>query len=661
MSDKVKILEKRLETVKVKEEEIDLLNDIAFELKYNEPAKAISYLEDSLSKVDSFVYDSGKARSMQLLSACYFALSDYDKSISYGKEASGLYKKIGSVNGVANSLQSIGNAYCSLGDYLKALDYSQESLKINKEIKKDKAVASNLNNIGNIYESLGEYETALEYYYESLKIKNSIDDSVGKAYTLINIGLIYIDIKNYDKAFENLKDSLKIMQGIGNLEGEADALNNIGIIERRKENYESALSYYVKVLELRKRIGEKHSEAGVLINIGETYLVMKKYDNAMKYCSEGIEIARNIKNREYESIGLRIIGDVYSIQGKNTEALEKLKESLKIAEELGSKKLLYETHLALANYYKEIKDHEKGYKHFIRYYEIEKEVLNEKMMQKMNNLAARYEVQSALREKEIAEKEKELIKGKNVELEKALTKVESLNKHLLELDFERKELLGIVAHDLRNPLADIIMTARTLLKNEIDISKDEARDLVYGINKNSEKMLTLLKSILELNKIETGKYTPVINKIEITELLTTILEDFKKKAEVKCIKFHYHSDGSKLNALADYNASHQVFENIISNAVKYSPIGGNVYINVNRKGKNIRTEVRDEGEGLSSEDIKDLFKMFQKLSTKPTGDESSTGLGLSIVKKLVDMMKGNVWCESKRGEGANFIIELPAQ
>jgi len=110
--------------------------------------------------------------------------------------------------------------------------------------------------------------------------------------------------------------------------------------------------------------------------------------------------------------------------------------------------------------------------------------------------------------------------------------------------------------------------------------------------------------------------------------------------------------------LADATVLTQVIENLVSNAVKYSPPGRNICVRLLKSPERARCQVRDEGPGLSAEDQKKLFGKFARLSAKPTGGEHSTGLGLSIVKKMVEAMNGKVWCESELGKGATFIVEF---
>ena len=114
-----------------------------------------------------------------------------------------------------------------------------------------------------------------------------------------------------------------------------------------------------------------------------------------------------------------------------------------------------------------------------------------------------------------------------------------------------------------------------------------------------------------------------------------------------------------MTATLDSSLLIQILDNLLSNAIKFSEFNSEVFVNLKQTQQTIRIEIRDQGPGISEEDKKKLFKKFQKLKAQPTAGESSTGLGLSIVKKYVDAMNGKVWCESKPGVGAQFIVEFP--
>jgi signal transduction histidine kinase len=177
-----------------------------------------------------------------------------------------------------------------------------------------------------------------------------------------------------------------------------------------------------------------------------------------------------------------------------------------------------------------------------------------------------------------------------------------------------------------------------------------------------------------VNAIEEGgiKLNPTL--FDIRETVNRIVESYTQRAVQKNILLHYSFPDEAVMTLADERLTEQVVENLISNAVKYSPPNKNVFVRMANNGKEnansqnvqpataqamVRIEVQDEGPGISEEDKKKLFGKFSRLSAQPTGGEHSTGLGLSIVKNLVEVMNGEVWCDSVLGEGAVFILELP--
>jgi signal transduction histidine kinase len=151
-------------------------------------------------------------------------------------------------------------------------------------------------------------------------------------------------------------------------------------------------------------------------------------------------------------------------------------------------------------------------------------------------------------------------------------------------------------------------------------------------------------------------HTVAMDVVPISEMVTDI---FRDRAEAKNITLHFESAEREMTALADEQMYNQIIENILSNAIKYSPLGKNIFVRIALRDTVVRVEVQDEGPGISSEDMQKLFGKFARLSARPTGGEHSTGLGLNIVKKMVAAMHGKVWCESELGKGATFIVELP--
>ncbi|MBE9561968.1 MAG: HAMP domain-containing histidine kinase, partial [Proteobacteria bacterium] len=146
---------------------------------------------------------------------------------------------------------------------------------------------------------------------------------------------------------------------------------------------------------------------------------------------------------------------------------------------------------------------------------------------------------------------------------------------------------------------------------------------------------------------------------DILPFFQTIVQNYLRPAEDKNIEIRFNFVEESYQILADESAIFQVLDNLVSNAIKYSPHGKTVYLTLSKINDKVRCEIRDEGPGLNEKDLSKLFGKFARLTPRPTGDEHSTGLGLFIVKKLVEVMQGNVWCKSELGRGTIFIAEFP--
>jgi signal transduction histidine kinase len=259
---------------------------------------------------------------------------------------------------------------------------------------------------------------------------------------------------------------------------------------------------------------------------------------------------------------------------------------------------------------------------------------------------------------------------RTMELSQANEQISEQNSILKDLKAEQDEFIGIASHDLKNPLTGI-QGLSELLMNERDLPKESIRNMAGAIHKSSLKMFELVKNLLDVNALERGGQQFNITTFDIAPSLSFATDLYNGRGAEKNIMLHFdYPKNATTMVLADRLAVEQIIDNIISNAVKYSPHGKNVWVSVEERTMTLKANenmknaivfaVRDEGPGLSEEDKGKLFSKFSRLSAQPTGGEHSTGLGLSIVKKMVELMNGKVWCESELGKGATFLVALPA-
>lgn len=244
------------------------------------------------------------------------------------------------------------------------------------------------------------------------------------------------------------------------------------------------------------------------------------------------------------------------------------------------------------------------------------------------------------------------------ELNEQKKRIEAQNEKLKRLDELKNAFLGMAAHDLRNPLANIQMIADLLMSDRTNLSVDASFELVAEIHRQTEYMLSLLTDILDVTHIESGKFSLNPRLIAIDDFLEEIITRHNQLAEPKNTHI-FLEKVPKGQIFADPLRLKQVMDNLLSNAVKYSPPRSSVKVRATHEVKSWRIEISDQGPGITDKDRQRLFTDFAKLSAKPTGGEKSTGLGLAIVKRVVEAHKGKIGVDSNAGQGATFWFSMP--
>ncbi|MCK9407759.1 MAG: ATP-binding protein, partial [Bacteroidetes bacterium] len=234
--------------------------------------------------------------------------------------------------------------------------------------------------------------------------------------------------------------------------------------------------------------------------------------------------------------------------------------------------------------------------------------------------------------------------------------VEERTKNLTDANNAKSQLLSFVAHDLKTPLITINSIAQEIKSFEVDKHFRGYLDLV---EQNSKRIVTLISEILNITAIESGKFQFKMEPINIADIAGLVVDGYQIQAQRKEQILKYTVDGHEhCTVLADSGKLQEAMENLVNNAIKYSPRGAEINVNVVRNNGNIRFSVNDQGPGISEQDKQQLFKKFTVLSAKPTGGEIATGLGLAIVKEIIDAHKGKIFVESEPPKGCTFIIEL---
>lgn len=230
------------------------------------------------------------------------------------------------------------------------------------------------------------------------------------------------------------------------------------------------------------------------------------------------------------------------------------------------------------------------------------------------------------------------------------------NKALQTLIEENNQLMQILVHDLKSPLSNIKMLSYLFQ----DFARDkDSEELISIFNKSLDYVFHLIEQMETLNNMETFSTNNYVEEFNIVDFIRANLKDFTNAAESKAIKLNFEADVQKPVINTDMNFLKRIMYNLISNAIKFSPFEKQIAVKVHQTIDGFDISIADEGPGISDGEFSKLFQKFAKLNNRPTNSESSSGLGLFIVKELLKKINGDIKVESQVNNGSTFTISLP--
>jgi tetratricopeptide (TPR) repeat protein len=529
-------------------------------------------------------------------------------------------------------IKKIASYFSLKSNHHEALKFYELALKLSIDHSLKTQEADFLRHIGYIYTSFGKYEIALEYLTKCLKLKTELRLTKDGIVILNNIASIFFRIKSFQKSSEIYKETLVKSQIENDQFSESIALGGLGSIAYEADkDCKTALEYLNKSLFLKIIIEDHIGQAIMLKNMANIYLELKMFSTAQKYLEKSITKYEELDNLDGIASVSIFIGNLYNddrFADYNLDtSITYYHKGLDYVLKTGHKEYQYIAHENLSEVHKKKKDFKMAFAHFKEFHRLKKEVFNEDSDKKIRNLQVQSET----------EKEK-----KNAEINRIRS------EEISELNSFKTRLLAVVSHDLKNPLSGILMASEHALARP-----DFAVQALGIIDNSARKMLHFIDDLLSSETSESGTFTTRKEKVDLYALLEQTLEPFYYKATSKHQNLLWNCAGEVWVA-ADKLQLTQVFENLISNALKFTGENKQIEISI------IQISDTDRVHVCIREDMKKLFGEYQPLSAKPTHGESSTGVGLSIVKQFVVANGGKVWAESEgKDKGTTFIIELP--
>jgi signal transduction histidine kinase len=586
--------------------------------------------------------------------------------------------------------QAIKNLYDRVLDFddskLDSFDYYTFLIeRRSKDLGFDKGEILSTRLKGIKAELSGEYKSAIDFYLRCLNLSRQSNLSAYESSALSDLGFIYTNIKNPQKAKEYYQLAAELSIKRNEAASMMTNFTNLGAICNQLGQPDSALFYLDKAWTMALRYPEYGELTFLRNNIGNAWFKKKEWDKALYYfrLNQQENIARNDKDQLWYDV--LNMGDVFIELKQYDSARIFLANAMALAKQLGSKRKEADVFSLYSKYYARIKNFESAFETLQKWNQFDTSVVNQETRQTIIEMEERFharereQLNKLLHTQIEAEKLRTrqlliwilaiggiaivttyfffLIRKKNSILEENNAVIQEQNTKLADLNAEKNSLISIVSHDLGTPFASIRMWNQLLEADRHELSVDQQK-AVERIKTSLDSGEALIRNILDVEKEEINERTIRLEPVNITGLIKTTVEDHVAKAEKKNIQIHYSQKQDALTIMTDKQLLKRVFDNLLSNAIKFSPSDRNIYIEVSDSKEKLFVCFRDEGPGIPEGELKTLFSKYGKTSIRPTAGEPSTGLGLSIVKRIMQELNGEVNCESEEGNGSTFTVSL---
>ncbi|MBE9467616.1 MAG: tetratricopeptide repeat protein [Bacteroidetes bacterium] len=655
---------------------------------------------DSLKTIINFLKeDTNKINTYINIAKIYENNENYDSCIIYIDNAIELSKKISKNIFLAKAFDFKGKTYRNSGSYDKSLDFHIQALEIAKQTRNKHLTATILNHIGVTYRRLTEDNKALIYHFRALKLAEEINDKKNLAIANNSIGIVYTYQGSYDDALIYFKKALNIEKK-NNL-GIAINLNSIAWVYELKKDYRNAIKYYKQSLEVNKRIKNKKGIAICNIDIGNVYRKIGAYKQSVEYYNKALEINKSIGDKRHIARSRIYLGEVYADIGNYKKSLTQLQIGLNYAKQSNSKRLVMSGYKNLAIVYEKLEFYNNALRCYKNSTIYKDSIFNEDKASQIVKMRTIYETEKKVKKierqkKELSQKE-EKIKQKNTqrnvsiiavimllitliaifknsrekqkiniilreqkdEIINQADKLNKTNKELIRTTKLKDLSFARISHEIRNPVNVIVGFADLLENIESD---DKANSYIENIKISCKSLLVTINDLLDFSKIDAGKLK--IEKIDfnLLKLLSNFQNTMSLTAEQKNIKFSVKNDPLLPKYLiGDPSRLNQILTNLVLNSVKFSYENSEIKIftTVIKQNKNeakIQFTISDKGIGIPQNKLDFIFKDYAQAKDETSRKYGGAGLGLSIVKNLIDLQNGNIKVKSEEGKGTDFIF-----
>lgn len=547
------------------------------------------------------------ARALFIQAMVHVHRVELEQAINCNLRATQIFEELQDYEALVRCWNLAGIVFRQIGDFSHATTLFQQAIQLAEEKRLTSVLLFPLNGLASLYTYLGDYDRSIQYLERALAVALMTKSEHYQAVISGNLCAGYHHVGRYEEARQVGEHALEVLERENRPIDLINVLSSLALVYRYTEQPEKAQQSLERALDLATKSESHSNHVAVLYAFAEYYFERSDFEQAKAHFLRMIEVA-----------------NAHNIN-----------------------KGMYQVHQRLAEIFKREGDFERALDQLEQYLEMRDVVQSQQTNEKLNQLEIRYRTEQARREAQFYRQRSHELEGLR----------EADKRQYEQIARIKQELFSDTSHDLKNPLARIMLNASMLKRyHELD---ERGLGYIENIISASRLMTDLVEEALELVRLEVALPSEMHTQplLPLLQDITKTYADVAKERQI-ALELRYH-DQESLQATFNALEMYRVMENLLSNAVKYSPENGRVIVEAWQQPGELLVRVRDSGEGVSEEEFDRIFDRFYRSMKHVHSSTRGTGIGLAIAKKIIQNHSGKIWIERVITGGTAFCFTLP--
>lgn len=661
------------------------------------PEEAVIEGAELLKKFASQEDRKNRARVLRILGNAHANLANNRQALEYYEQALTIYRELGLEKGVGAVLNNVGLIRQDDGDYSGALKRFMEASDIFLKINEQNYLALSYTNIGNLYYTLGRYDKALDFLSKAVRISEISGDSTKMAMSYNNVGNVYLSLKDYPPALEFYNKAVVINKSLNRIYGLSTSYNNIAMVYEGQGEFKLALEHNRLSIELSRRVNDNEGVVLSLINTGNIYIALDEFEQAEVSLMEAQRLSSSVSSGYTKSRIQISLGKLKLVTKHYDESINYYRNALPFALKVKANTQLLEIYKGLSEAWKGKGDYRRAYEHLELFTSITDSIYNEESNNRLNMLRVSFESENTERDNQLLKQQNiysqlalkrqqiirnlfigfsvivivflvvlysfyqsknrksKLLAERNEQIIRQKDELNKLYKEQFKLNETKNKFFSIVAHDLKSPFQTILGFSELLSSEYEYLSEEQRIESAANILKVSNEAFRLIENLLEWGRTQTGATHATFKLFNVREMVLSTTPVFDPQLERKKLKIVYDLP-PLLQGWADPDMIMAVVRNVVSNAIKFSPVESQIEISARMSNNMIYLTISDHGEGIPEDILNRLFTLDPRVQRSGTLGEKGTGLGLTLCKEFMELNQGDIIANSETGQGSVFSI-----